>query len=196
MDRESGDTGSIRSGASGLTGGSLHDSHSRYMSMYSIKCDDEGKPCFAMYSLSLRCISLTLPPAVLRLGNEVPNFDAKTTHGPINFHKWKRGKWAVLFSHPADYTPVCTTELAALAVLQEEFASMDCKLAALSVDPIETHKEWIKDIVAHTDRPNLNVEFPIISDTDRYISTIYGMLDQWADPFHRVAEGSISLTVR
>ena len=113
----------------------------------------------------------------------------------MNFHKWKEGKWAILFSHPADFTPVCTTELGSLANRYQELAAMDCKVAALSVDTIENHRAWIKDIIAHSGDPDLQIEFPIISDTDRYVSTIYGMLDQWADPFRDVS-GSIDLTIR
>lgn len=137
---------------------------------------------------------LTPASSVLRLGNEVPDFDAETTQGPMNFHKWKEGKWAILFSHPADFTPVCTTELGSLAMKYKELEALDCKVAAMSVDSVETHKAWIEDVIAHHPNPNLKIEFPIISDSDRYISTIYGMLDQWTDPFK--APKSIALTIR
>jgi alkyl hydroperoxide reductase subunit AhpC len=81
-------------------------------------------------------------PMTLHLGDEAPNFTAETTDGEIDFHEWKAGSWAVLFSHPADYTPVCTTELGRTAALKDGFASRDTKVLALSVDPIEDHKGW------------------------------------------------------
>eukprot|EP00567_Pseudictyota_dubia_P004884 CAMPEP_0197451502 /NCGR_PEP_ID=MMETSP1175-20131217/29110_1 /TAXON_ID=1003142 /ORGANISM="Triceratium dubium, Strain CCMP147" /LENGTH=313 /DNA_ID=CAMNT_0042984237 /DNA_START=75 /DNA_END=1016 /DNA_ORIENTATION=- len=113
----------------------------------------------------------------LRLGNIVPDFAAETTHGPIeSFHKWKEGKWAILFSHPADFTPVCTTEIGRLALKYDELKSMDCLVATLSVDPVKSHEEWLKDVVAHCEN-DIEVKFPIIGDHDRSISTAYGMID-------------------
>ena len=85
----------------------------------------------------------------LRLGNIVPDFKADTTHGPMEFHKWKEGKWAILFSHPADFTPVCTTEIGRLALKYDQLAAMDCLVATLSVDPVKSHTEWLTDVVAH-----------------------------------------------
>ena len=109
----------------------------------------------------------------IRLGDEAPNFTADTTMGPVNFHEWKKGSWAVLFSHPADFTPVCTTELGRLAALKPEFDRRNCKLIGLSVDSVESHKRWendIADVTGHT------VNFPIIGDSDRAVSTMYDMI--------------------
>ncbi|KAG7344786.1 peroxiredoxin [Nitzschia inconspicua] len=113
----------------------------------------------------------------LRLGNIVPDFSADTTHGPMeSFHEWKKGKWAILFSHPADFTPVCTTEIGRLAMKYDELKAMDCLVATLSVDPVKSHTEWLRDVVAHCEN-QIKVEFPIIGDADRSISTAYGMID-------------------
>lgn len=113
----------------------------------------------------------------LRLGNIVPDFAAETTHGPIeSFHKWKEDKWAILFSHPADFTPVCTTEIGRLALKYDELKAMDCLVATLSVDPVKSHEKWLEDVVAHCEN-DIEVKFPIIGDSDRSISTAYGMID-------------------
>ena len=86
----------------------------------------------------------------LRLGNIVPDFSAETTHGTWeSFHEWKKGKWAILFSHPADFTPVCTTEIGRLALKYDYLESLDCKVATLSVDPVKSHTAWLEDVVAH-----------------------------------------------
>ncbi|MEZ5117842.1 MAG: peroxiredoxin [Candidatus Nanopelagicales bacterium] len=109
----------------------------------------------------------------LRLGDIVPNFTAETTDGEIDFHQWKDGSWAVLFSHPADYTPVCTTELGRTAALKSEFDARGVKAIAVSVDPIEDHRGWAPDIgeVGGTD-----LNFPIIADPDRVVSSLYDMI--------------------
>jgi alkyl hydroperoxide reductase subunit AhpC len=109
----------------------------------------------------------------IRLGDEAPNFTADTTDGEITFHDWKDGSWAILFSHPADFTPVCTTELGRTAALKDEFAKRNTKAIAVSVDPIESHNGWAPDIgeVGGTD---LNV--PIIADPDRSVSEAYDMI--------------------
>jgi 1-Cys peroxiredoxin 6 len=86
------------------------------------------------------------------------------------------GKWAILFSHPADFTPVCTTEIGKLALKQDELQEMDCLIATLSVDPVKSHEEWIRDVVSHCDN-KIEVKFPIIGDADRSISKAYGMID-------------------
>ena len=113
----------------------------------------------------------------LRLGNVVPDFKAETTHGTWeSFHEWKKGKWAILFSHPADFTPVCTTEIGRLALKYDELAAMDCLVATLSVDPVKSHTDWLTDVVAHCEN-NIEIKFPIIGDQDRKISTAYGMID-------------------
>ncbi len=109
----------------------------------------------------------------IRLGDEAPNFTAETTDGTIDFHQWKEGTWAVLFSHPADYTPVCTTELGRTAGLKAEFDKRGVKAIALSVDPIEDHRGWAPDI-AEVGGTALN--FPIIADPDRKVAELYGMI--------------------
>ena len=108
----------------------------------------------------------------LRLGDEAPNFQAETTEGNIDFHEWIGDSWAVLFSHPADYTPVCTTELGYTAKLKPEFDKRGVKTIAVSVDPIEDHHGWVKDI---NETQNTTVNFPIIADPDRTVAT-YDMI--------------------
>ena len=111
----------------------------------------------------------------LRLGDEAPNFKATTTDGEIDFHSWLGDSWGVLFSHPADYTPVCTTELGYTAKLKPEFEKRGVKVIGLSVDPLDKHEGWAKDIEDVTGHyPN----FPMIADDDRRVSELYGMLDQ------------------
>src|SRR6201987_2028775 len=97
----------------------------------------------------------------LRLGDIAPDFTAETTEGTISFHNWLGNGWGVLFSHPADYTPVCTTELGRLANLKEEFAKRNVKVIAISVDSVDSHKGWIKDI---NETQSTEVNFPIIAD--------------------------------
>lgn len=110
----------------------------------------------------------------LRLGDIAPNFTQDSTEGPINFHEWIGDSWAVLFSHPADFTPVCTTELGIVANLKEsEFAKRGVKVIAVSVDPVESHKEWIKDI---NETQNTKVTYPILGDQDHKVSQLYDML--------------------
>jgi alkyl hydroperoxide reductase subunit AhpC len=109
----------------------------------------------------------------IRLGDEAPDFHAETTEGPIDFHQWKDGSWAVLFSHPADFTPVCTTELGRTASLKGEFDKRDVKAIAVSVDPLDKHNGWAPDI-AEVGGTALN--FPIIADEDRKVSEAYDMI--------------------
>ena len=103
----------------------------------------------------------------LRLGDEAPNFQAETTEGDINFHDWIGDGWAILFSHPADYTPVCTTELGYTAKLKPEFEKRGVKIIAISVDSLEDHRGWINDI---NETQNTTVNFPIIADPDRAVA--------------------------
>merc|ERR1712151_797998 len=127
----------------------------------------------------------------LRLGNVVPDFTAETTKGPMeSFHAWKAGKWAILFSHPADFTPVCTTEIGRLALKYDTLAAMDCLVATLSVDPVKSHDEWLTDVVAHCEN-NIEIKFPIIGDQTREISTKYGMIDPGTS-----GDQSLPLTIR
>ena len=109
----------------------------------------------------------------LRLGDIAPNFDAKTTEGDINFHEWAGDQWVVLYSHPADFTPVCTTELGRTASLKGEFAKRNAKVIALSVDPLADHMKWLGDI---EETQNINMNFPIIADEDRNVATLYDMI--------------------
>ena len=109
----------------------------------------------------------------LRLGDIAPNFQAKTTAGDIDFYEYLGNGWGVLFSHPADYTPVCTTELGRTALLQQEFAKRNVKVLAVSVDPLDKHHGWVKDI---NETQNCRVDFPIIADEDRKVANLYGMI--------------------
>ena len=109
----------------------------------------------------------------LRLGDEAPNFQAQTTIGDIDFYDYTAGSWVVLYSHPSDFTPVCTTELGRTAQLKSEFEKRNVKVLALSVDPVEEHLEWIKDI---NETQNTTVDFPIIADKDRKVAELYDMI--------------------
>lgn len=109
----------------------------------------------------------------LRIDDEAPNFTADTTEGRIDFHEWIGDSWAILFSHPKDFTPVCTTELGYMAGLAPEFAKRNCKIIGLSVDPVESHNEWSKDI---EETQGHAVNYPMIGDTDLAVSKLYNML--------------------
>jgi len=109
----------------------------------------------------------------LQLGDTAPDFTAETTEGKINFYDYLGDSWGILFSHPADFTPVCTTELGKTALLQKEFAKRNTKVLAVSVDPLNQHKGWTKDI---NETQNCNVEFPIIADEDKTVANLYGMI--------------------
>lgn len=109
----------------------------------------------------------------LRLGDIAPNFKAKTTIGEIDFHEFLGDSWGILFSHPADYTPVCTTELGRTAQLQEEFKKRNVKVLAVSVDSLDHHKDWVNDI---NETQHCSVDFPIIADEDRNVATLYDMI--------------------
>jgi alkyl hydroperoxide reductase subunit AhpC len=109
----------------------------------------------------------------LRLGDEAPNFTAETTEGSINFHEWLGNGWGILFSHPKDFTPVCTTELGTMARIMPEFKKRNVKVLAISVDPIDSHKGWIKDI---NETQNCTVSYPIIADPERKVAQLYDMI--------------------
>jgi alkyl hydroperoxide reductase subunit AhpC len=120
----------------------------------------------------------------LRIGDEAPNFQVETTHGPIDFHQWIGNSYAVLFSHPKDFTPVCTTELGYMARIKPEFDKRNTKIIGLSVDPVDDHKRWAKDIEeTQGTAPN----YPIIGDADLRISKLYDMLPAEATPGKRTA---------
>ena len=109
----------------------------------------------------------------LRINDTAPNFKAQTTHGPIDFHQWIGDQWAVLFSHPKDFTPVCTTELGYMAKIEPEFTRRNTRLIGLSIDPVENHSKWAIDI---EETQGSAVKYPMIGDTDLKISKAYGML--------------------
>ena len=109
----------------------------------------------------------------IRLGDAAPDFTAETTEGTIEFHQWLGDGWGILFSHPKDYTPVCTTELGRVANLKSEFEKRNVKVIAVSVDPLESHKGWVNDI---NETQSCTMNYPIIADPDRNVATMYGMI--------------------
>jgi alkyl hydroperoxide reductase subunit AhpC len=116
----------------------------------------------------------TLEPIMsLRINDTAPNFTAKTTHGEINFHDWIGDSWAILFSHPKDFTPVCTTELGYMAKIEPEFTKRNAKLIGLSIDPVENHSKWAADI---EETQGAAVKYPMIGDTDLAVAKLYNML--------------------
>ncbi|KAF2153323.1 mitochondrial peroxiredoxin PRX1 [Myriangium duriaei CBS 260.36] len=127
----------------------------------------------------------------LRLGSIAPNFKAETTAGPIDFHEYIGDKWVVLFSHPEDYTPVCTTELGAFAKLEPEFTKRGVKLIGLSANTVESHGGWIKDI---NEISQTNLKFPIIGDKERKVAYAYDMLDH--QDTTNVDKKGIAFTIR
>ncbi|KAF2195036.1 thioredoxin-like protein [Zopfia rhizophila CBS 207.26] len=128
----------------------------------------------------------------LRLGSVAPNFKAKTTHGDIDFHEFIGDSWAILFSHPADFTPVCTTELGAFAKLKDEFEKRGVKMIGLSANDLTSHDQWVADI---NEVCNTNVQFPIIADADRKVAFLYDMISQ--DDLDNIAKnGGIAFTIR
>ena len=114
----------------------------------------------------------------LRLMDEAPDFTAETTEGTIRFHEWLGDGWGILFSHPADYTPVCTTELGYMANIAHEFARRNVKILAISVDPLDSHRGWISDI---NETQNANVSYPLIADPDQEVAQLYDMIHPNAD---------------
>ncbi|KAJ6187546.1 hypothetical protein N7519_002454 [Penicillium mononematosum] len=129
------------------------------------------------------------PP--LRLGSTAPNFKALTTQGEIDFHEWIGDKWAILFSHPADFTPVCTTELGAFSKLEPEFTKRGVNLIGLSANALDSHEEWIKDI---NEVNSTQLKFPIIADADRKIAFLYDMIDE--QDLTNVDSKGIAFTIR
>ena len=129
-------------------------------------------------------MTIAIEPANLRLGDTAPNFTADSTQGKLEFHKWLGDSWAVFFSHPKDFTPVCTTELGTAAKLKGDFEKRNCKMIAISVDDVTSHKGWIGDI---EDTQKTTMNFPIIGDQQKTVSNLYGMIHP---------EASDTLTVR
>ncbi|MBX6379934.1 1-Cys peroxiredoxin [Thermoflavifilum aggregans] len=119
----------------------------------------------------------------LRLGDTAPNFKAQTTQGEIDFYEYLGNSWGVFFSHPADFTPICTTELGRTAQLADEFAKRNAKIIAISVDPLDSHQKWVQDI---NEVGQTQVNYPIIADPDRKIATLYDMIHPNASETHTV----------
>ena len=111
--------------------------------------------------------------STLRLGDTAPDFTQDSTAGPIRFHEWAGNSWVMLFSHPADFTPVCTTELGMTAKLKDDFAKRNVKAIAVSVDPLDSHQGWVNDI---NETQNCSVQFPILADPDKKVATLYDMI--------------------
>ncbi|MFK7985365.1 MAG: peroxiredoxin [Sandaracinaceae bacterium] len=114
----------------------------------------------------------------LKLGTVAPDFNADTTEGNIDFHAWSGDSWVVFFSHPADYTPVCTTELGTVAKLQGEFQKRNCKTVAISVDSVESHNGWVGDIES---TQGVKMNYPIVADPDQKVANLYGMIHEAAN---------------
>ncbi|KAH7091274.1 thioredoxin-like protein [Paraphoma chrysanthemicola] len=139
-----------------------------------------------------RGLALPAEQPRLRLGSVAPNFQAKTTHGDLDFHKFLNGKWTILFSHPADFTPVCTTELGTFAKLKSEFDARDVQMIGLSANDLTSHDQWIADI---NEISNTKVSFPIIADADRHVAFLYDMISQ--DDLDNLSKtGGIAFTIR
>lgn len=124
---------------------------------------------------------------MLRIGDDAPDFTALTTHGTIRFHEWLDGHWAILFSHPKNFTPVCTTELGTMARVAPRFAQRRCRIVGLSTDPIGEHRKWLLDIEA---TEGATVSYPVISDADLVVSKLYGMIHPLANPGGSAAENA------
>ncbi|KAF1357905.1 thioredoxin-like protein [Lizonia empirigonia] len=127
----------------------------------------------------------------LRIGSVAPDFEAQTTHGKIKFHEFLNGKWTILFSHPADFTPVCTTELGAFAKLKDEFDARGVQMLGLSANDLSSHDQWVDDI---NETQNTTVKFPIIADADRKVAFLYDMIAQ--DDLDNIKEKGIAFTIR
>ncbi len=126
----------------------------------------------------------------LRIGDEAPNFTAETTQGKVNFHEWIGDGWAILFSHPKDFTPVCTTELGYMAKLQPEFKKRNCKVIGLSIDPVDDHKRWAKDI---EETQGTAVNYPMIGDPDLNVAKLYDMIHPNATGGKRTAADNATI---
>ena len=129
----------------------------------------------------------------LRINDVAPDFTAETTHGTIHFHEWIGDNWAVLFSHPKDFTPVCTTELGYLAKLEPEFEKRNTKIIGLSVDPVDDHGRWLKDVESHG---GAKVNYPIIADHDLSVSKLYNMLPEEEEGSSQGRTATTNATVR
>lgn len=129
----------------------------------------------------------------LRINDEAPDFTAKTSQGTIHFHDWIGQGWAILFSHPKDFTPVCTTELGYMAGLEPEFKKRNCKIISLSVDPVSIHRKWVEDI---EQTQGHKVDYPMIGDPELKVATLYGMLPAGVQGFSESRTAADNATVR
>ncbi|KAF2864264.1 hypothetical protein K470DRAFT_273637 [Piedraia hortae CBS 480.64] len=164
----------------------------RVASSVSTRSVANTRQAFKPTSNIVRRINTAAEQPRLRLGSVAPNFKAKTTHGDVDFHNWIGDKWAILFSHPADFTPVCTTELGAFARMKDEFDRRGVKMMGLSANDLGSHEKWIDDI---NELSRTNLQFPIIADADRKVASLYDMISQ--DDVERLArEGGIAFTIR
>jgi alkyl hydroperoxide reductase subunit AhpC len=125
-----------------------------------------------------------------RIGDEAPDFTAETTEGPIKFHEWIGNGWAILFSHPKDFTPVCTTELGYMAKLKPEFDKRNTKIIGLSIDPVSDHQKWVKDI---EETQGAKVNYPMIGDSDLKVAKLYDMIHPNASPGPRTANDNATV---
>ena len=125
-----------------------------------------------------------------RIGDEAPDFTAETTEGPIKFHEWIGNGWAILFSHPKDFTPVCTTELGYMAKLKPEFDKRNTKVIGLSIDPVSDHQKWVKDI---EETQGAKVNYPMIGDSDLKVAKLYDMIHPNASPGPRTANDNATV---
>ena len=130
---------------------------------------------------------------MLRINDTVPDFEAMTTQGPIRFHEWIGDSWAILFSHPKNFTPVCTTELGSMAGLEPEFTRRGCKILGLSVDPVDQHEKWAQDI---EETQGHKVNFPMIGDPDLKVAKLFGMLPADAGDTSEGRTAATNQTVR
>jgi len=129
----------------------------------------------------------------LQLGDDAPNFSADSTHGHIDFHQWIDSSWVILFSHPKDFTPVCTTELGAVAKLKPEFDKRNCRILGLSIDAVDDHRRWAKDIEEVTGQA---LNFPLIGDTTLAVAKLYGMIQPNANGEAKTRTAADNATVR
>ncbi|RMJ28947.1 mitochondrial peroxiredoxin Prx1 [Aspergillus sp. HF37] len=143
------------------------------------------------HPIARRFLATTQEQPRLRLGSTAPNFKAQTTKGEIDFHQWIGNSWTILFSHPADFTPVCTTELGAFARMSDEFEKRDVKMIGLSANDLGSHGKWIDDI---NEVSSTSLQFPIIADADRKVAFLYDMVDQ--AELDNLAEKGIAFTIR
>ncbi|KAK0259175.1 hypothetical protein B0A54_15022 [Friedmanniomyces endolithicus] len=173
--------------AATLTRTALRASTSRLSNPHSTFAARQASPIFRRFLATPRG-----EQPRLRIGSETPNFQAKTTNGDIDFHQWLDNKWAILFSHPADFTPVCTTELGAFAKLKDEFERRGVQMIGLSANDLSSHSSWVNDI---NDLSSTTLTFPIIADATRSIAWLYDMIST-PDLEKLAHSGGVAFTIR